>query len=189
MNVHPAKTQISLGICPVWSESLLCTKWVAKDPSFLRADSKDSNQTGGMPQHDKTNKMRVHPAKTQISLGIQPVWSESSLGALSFCWFCHVAAHIVCDGLPSLPMLLCHKLPIYIGQLNCFYMYVFQRIISYSSAKYQRKYVLIFSILKNFLCLCTDKRKKGWATTWENVSSRVSDQARHKPACAATEAR
>ena len=29
--------------------------------------------------HDKTNKMTVHSAKTQISLGIRPVWSESSL--------------------------------------------------------------------------------------------------------------
>ena len=32
-------------------------------------------------QHDKTNKMTVRPAKTQISLGIHPVWSESSLCA------------------------------------------------------------------------------------------------------------
>ena len=31
------------------------------------------------PRHDKTNKMAVRPAKTQISLGIHPVWSESSL--------------------------------------------------------------------------------------------------------------
>ena len=29
--------------------------------------------------NDKTNKMSVHPAKTQISVGIHPVWSESSL--------------------------------------------------------------------------------------------------------------
>ena len=29
-----------------------------------------------VPWHDKTNKMAVHPAKTQISLGIRPVWSE-----------------------------------------------------------------------------------------------------------------
>ena len=69
----------------------------------------------------------VCPAKTQISLGIRPVWSESSLSAwrklgslatlwahskdwsdwvdaqadlslrwahMSFCWFCHEAAHI-----------------------------------------------------------------------------------------------
>ena len=33
------------------------------------------------PRHDKTNKMSVSPAKTQMSLGIRPVWSESSLPA------------------------------------------------------------------------------------------------------------
>ena len=32
-------------------------------------------------QHEKTNKMSVRPAKTPISLGIRPVWSESSLSA------------------------------------------------------------------------------------------------------------
>ena len=31
------------------------------------------------PRHNKTNKVSVHPAKIQISLGIRPVWSESSL--------------------------------------------------------------------------------------------------------------
>ena len=50
VSVRPAKTQISLGIRPVWSESLLCTQWVAKDPSFLHGDSKDSDQTGRMPR-------------------------------------------------------------------------------------------------------------------------------------------
>ena len=50
MSVRPAKTQISLGIRPVWSESSLCTQWVAKDPSFLHADSEDSDQTGRMPR-------------------------------------------------------------------------------------------------------------------------------------------
>ena len=33
------------------------------------------------PRHDKTNKMAVRPAKTQLSLRIRPVWSESSLSA------------------------------------------------------------------------------------------------------------
>ena len=33
------------------------------------------------PRHDKTNKVAVRLAKTQISLGIHPVWSESSLSA------------------------------------------------------------------------------------------------------------
>ena len=50
MTVHPAKTQISLGIRPVWSEPSLCTHWVAKDPLLLQADSKDSDQTGQMPR-------------------------------------------------------------------------------------------------------------------------------------------
>ena len=42
MTVRLAKTQIS----PVWSESSLCAHWVAKDQSFLHADSEDSDQTG-----------------------------------------------------------------------------------------------------------------------------------------------
>ena len=36
----------------------------------------------------------MRTAKTLIRLGGYPGWSESSLGAHSFCWFCHVAAHI-----------------------------------------------------------------------------------------------
>ena len=60
--LHPAKTQISLGIRPVWSESSLCTLWVAKDLTILHAK-------------------------------FIPGWSESSLGAQSFCWFCRAAAH------------------------------------------------------------------------------------------------
>ena len=43
MTLRPAKTLISLSIRPVWSESSLCAQWVAKDPSFLHADSEDSS--------------------------------------------------------------------------------------------------------------------------------------------------
>ena len=74
-----AQRTLSLVIRPVVSESSLCTLWVAKDSNFLQAH--------------KTNKWPVHPTKTQISLGIRPVWSESSLGAQVICWFCHSAAH------------------------------------------------------------------------------------------------
>ena len=42
------QTQISLGIRPVWSESLLCAQWVAKGSVLLQADSEDSDQTGRM---------------------------------------------------------------------------------------------------------------------------------------------
>ena len=69
VSVRPAKTQISLGIHPVWSESSLWVQWVVKGPSFLHADSEDSIRLGGCPG-----------------------WSESSLGAQPHCWFCHEAA-------------------------------------------------------------------------------------------------
>ena len=75
MNVHPAKTQISQGIRPVWSESSLCAQWVAMDPSFLQADSKDSDQTR---------------ADAQADLSLR--WAH-----MPFCWFCHEVAHIWID--------------------------------------------------------------------------------------------
>ena len=71
MTVHPATTEISLGICLVCSESSLCTQWVAKDPSFLRAKSKDWS--------DWTD------AQADLSLR----WAHRS-----FCWFCHEAVHL-----------------------------------------------------------------------------------------------
>ena len=40
MTMRPGKTQISLDIRPVWSESSLCAQWLAKDPSFLHVDSR-----------------------------------------------------------------------------------------------------------------------------------------------------
>ena len=65
--LRPANTQISLGIRLVWSESSLST-W-RKVPI------------------ERT-------AKTLIRLGRCPGWSESLLGAQSFCLFCHEAAHL-----------------------------------------------------------------------------------------------
>ena len=47
---------------------------------FLFCNSSNARRKNE-PPHDKTNKMTVRPAKTQISLGIRPVWSESSLSA------------------------------------------------------------------------------------------------------------
>ena len=41
----------------------------------------NSDQTWLEPRPDKINNVVVRPAKTQISLGIRPVWSESSLSA------------------------------------------------------------------------------------------------------------
>ena len=40
-HVLPAKIQISLRICTVWSESSLGTFWIANDAKFLHADKED----------------------------------------------------------------------------------------------------------------------------------------------------
>ena len=72
VTVRPAKTQISLGIRPVWSESSLCTQWVAKVPSFLHVDSEDSDLC----------------ADAQADLSLR--WAH-----MPYCWFCHEAAHIL----------------------------------------------------------------------------------------------
>ena len=44
------QSECAPSVRPVWSESSLCAQWVAKDPSFLHADSEDSDQIGRMPR-------------------------------------------------------------------------------------------------------------------------------------------
>ena len=65
--------------------------------------SEDSDQPGYPPSLIRVFAVRMkkawilsYPLSTQrrlIRLGGCPGWSESSLGAHSFCWFCHVTAH------------------------------------------------------------------------------------------------
>ena len=68
--VRPVKTQISLGIRPVWSESSL-SAW------------RNTRPLTTYWAHRKTLRC--------------PGWSESALGAHVICWFCHAAAHKVSD--------------------------------------------------------------------------------------------
>ena len=67
-HMHPAKTWINFGIR---SESLLFAQWVAKDPSFLHADSEDGSDW----------------ADAQADLSLH--WVH-----MPFCRFCHALAHI-----------------------------------------------------------------------------------------------
>ena len=60
-----AKTQISLGNCPVWSESSLCAQWVAKTQCFFMGTVTTLIRLGGL-----------------------------RLAHRSFCWFCRAAAHL-----------------------------------------------------------------------------------------------
>ena len=85
------------GRCPGWSESSLgvqlncafCrapahiswnTSWNNSDPIYFMKSLLEILQNYELG-HDKTNKVSVRPAKTQISLGIRPIWSASSLSA------------------------------------------------------------------------------------------------------------
>ena len=79
VTVRLAKTQISLGIRPVWSESSLCTQWVAKDPSYLHADNEDVDQTGRMPRlvwvfAGHTLILLVLSCRGSIFLKFAPIW-------------------------------------------------------------------------------------------------------------------
>ena len=76
-HVRSAKTQISLGIRPVWSESLLSAWRKLGSLAIHWVHSEDSDQ--------------------MIRLGGCPGWYESSLGTHSFCWFCHEVAHMYCQ--------------------------------------------------------------------------------------------
>ena len=69
--MRPAKTQISLGIHPVWPESSQYAQWVAEDPMFLQAHSEDWSDW----------------ADAQAALSLR--WAHRS-----FCWFCHEEAQI-----------------------------------------------------------------------------------------------
>ena len=60
------KTQINLGICPVWSESSLSARRKLGSLATHWAHSEDSDQTGRMPRL---------------------IWVFA--GRQSFCWFCH----------------------------------------------------------------------------------------------------
>ena len=82
MTVRLAKTQISLGIHPVWSKHSQCTQWVAEDPRFLHVDSKDSDQTGRMPRL-----IRVFAGAHAILLVL--LWGGY------FCLFSLVMSHIM----------------------------------------------------------------------------------------------
>ena len=71
----------------------MCTQWRLRSAWA----SVQSDQSLRCP-HEETSGPLLPiecTAKTLIRLGRCPGWSESSLGAHSFCWFCHVVAHFI----------------------------------------------------------------------------------------------
>ena len=112
--VRPAKTQINLGIRPVWSESSLCALWEAKDPSFFHADSEDWSD-----------------------------WADAQAG-LSLRWahrFCHALAHMFLGPVVQSVVSLTSSL----------------RVISLTVLADSIHNILIFFCWKNVSSFCTAK--------------------------------
>ena len=96
MTVHPAKTQISIGISPVWSEPLLCAQWLAESSlgahaillvlswggSYLKGNTKPA-----VPSHEETC-AGVSPGKNQMSPKLEKLptslgsWDKGTIGII-----------------------------------------------------------------------------------------------------------
>ena len=96
----------------------IITTWAAswQNQQNVSATSEDSDRPGHLPSLIRVFVVRMkkacvfsYPLNAQrrlIRLGGCPGWSESSLGAQSFCWFCHEAAHMMLHLLQVYQMLL-----------------------------------------------------------------------------------
>ena len=89
MSVRPSRLRPAWASAQSDQESLLCTQWVAKDPKFLHADSKDSDQTGRMPRLMSLRWAHSHVvglscrSSLEYDLNIHSVWLESWCSLIS----------------------------------------------------------------------------------------------------------
>ena len=169
-HVRPAMAQISLGICPVWSESSLCARWVAKDPSFFHADSDDSDQPGHPDSEDSDQTGRM-PRLIWVFAGC------------TFCWFCPEAAHLILLWLivfdQKLAVLLYNHL-MYISSLkhaNITMLTVLLKLLIRHFSIFQ------FSIPRNIpmlrWCLSVDKAEQGKKPTEKYLSQSIRKNWSH----------
>ena len=118
----------------------------------------------------RKKKWHVHPVKTRISLGICPVWWESSLsawrklGSLAIHW----ADSEDSDQTGQRPRLIW----VFAGRT------VILLVLSWGGSNFKASRKKIELKLNHKII---------WAPSSENVSSRVCDQVTFKPACSSTE--
>ena len=121
------KTQISLGIRPVWSVFAVRMKkaWVLSYPLSAQ--------------------WRL------IRLGGCPGWSEPLLGAHSLCWFCHVVAQSICT-IKNLKILDTEKIAILI-LMCCFWLLkrIFQGLL-YPGIYAEGYIVFVFLFICLYVC-------------------------------------
>ena len=154
--VCPVKTQISLVIRPVWSESSLCTQWVAKDP----------NVSSCVQQR-------------LIRLGGWPGWSEPLLGAQhrSFCWFCHAAAHFITS---TYKLFEKNINQVFKVVLNFFFLRRLEnKNMIFFHLTYTKKSPTIVCVLPNISLLFLI-----WASSWDYGTYHIGHQRRLRQTCA-----
>ena len=79
-NQYPARTKWP-GRPATWTHRQRSKLWKNPPTRSFTGHLKIISLSWNEPPRDKTNKVSVRPAKTQISLGIRPIWSESSLSS------------------------------------------------------------------------------------------------------------
>ena len=114
------------------------------------------------PRHDKTNKVCVRPVKTQISLGIRPVWSESSLsawrnlGPLATYWV-HSKDSDQTGRMPRLIWVFAGR-TLTLLVLSCRGSFVKLKILQNAFIYFISQ--IIFSLLSNFLVTCVTSQDR-----------------------------
>ena len=152
MAVQPAKTQISLGICPVWSESSLSAWRNLGSLATYWAHGKDSDQTGLMPRL-----IWVFPGRTLILLVLSCIGSyyDSNLIWLT------VSRQV--DELISKDHMRCKG----------------WSVIGWCETIQESWYDMSDQVTTVIICSFNI-----WARPWENVSYAICKQQRHRSACA-----
>ena len=99
VTVLPFASFLSLPLYSAYLRSKWAIAW--QNQQMTCAPSKDSDQPRHLPSLIRVFAVRMkkawvlsYPLSTQRRPSRCPGWSESSLGAQSFCWFCHAAAQI-----------------------------------------------------------------------------------------------
>ena len=104
--IHHAESLCSLTIWALSCQNLFYAIWAAtwQNQQNGCAPSEDTDQPGHLPSLIRVFAVRMkkgwvlsYPISAErrlIRLGGCPGWSESSLAAHSFHWFCHVSAHM-----------------------------------------------------------------------------------------------
>ena len=161
--MRPAKTLITLGIHPIWSESLVCAQWVAMYPRLLHADSEDTFYWADA-QADlslcwvqgsfRLSCSSCNTSKSPQSMGIS--WYDVSWGIANHTKWCIVSKNM------DQPVLSCCLIGDFAGSSMLLYKCSF----------------VGFAVSRLISVLLDVSPSKNWATSWQNQQNDQGAQRR-----------